>query len=140
MDSAIIKEILTREPHRIGNKLIKLKHGKPTKWGWVVWHPENLVLGENVDIGWATALFAHHDVQIGNNVQIGAFCALYSLNTEDGTAGKITIDDGVNIGAHCVILPGVKIGVGARVGAFSLVKADIPANALAYGVPARVVG
>jgi acetyltransferase-like isoleucine patch superfamily enzyme len=37
-------------------------------------------------------------------------------------------------------MPGVTVGENAVVGAFSLVNADIPDNAIAYGVPAKVVG
>jgi len=37
-------------------------------------------------------------------------------------------------------MPGVTIGENAVVGAFSFVTADVPDNAVAYGVPAKVVG
>jgi maltose O-acetyltransferase len=36
-------------------------------------------------------------------------------------------------------MPGVRIGVGAVVGAGSVVTSDVPANSLAVGTPARVV-
>ncbi len=41
--------------------------------------------------------------------------------------------------AHVVILPGVHIGKGAVVGAGSVVAKDILNNAIAVGVPARVL-
>ena len=44
------------------------------------------------------------------------------------------------IGMDTTVLPGVTIGAGAFVGAKSLVTRSIPAGALAFGVPARVVG
>jgi len=37
------------------------------------------------------------------------------------------------------VLPGVRIGRGAVIGAGSVVTKSIPANAIALGVPARVV-
>lgn len=43
------------------------------------------------------------------------------------------------VGTGSSVLGGVTIGVGAHVGAGSVVTHDIPAGALAYGVPARVV-
>ena len=117
----------------------KIKHGKMTRWLWVVFRPEHFKLGKKTDIGCFTAIFAHHGVEIGEEVQIGSHCSIYSLNTEDDTHGKVIIGARAMIGAHTVILPGVTIGEGARVGAHSLVKQDIPPYSLAYGVPARIV-
>ena len=116
-----------------------MKHGEMTKWLWVVFRPENLTLGRKTDIGAFTAIFAHHGVEIGDEVQIGSHCSIYSLNTEDNTAGKVTIGKGAMIGTHSTIMPGVTVGAGAVIGAYSFVKKDIPAGALAYGVPAHVV-
>ena len=116
----------------------EIRHGEMTEWYWVVWHPENLELGQNTDIGAFTAIFAHHGVEIGEGVQIGSHCSVYSLNTEDDTRGKVVIGPGAHIGTHCTIMPGVTIGANARVGAHSFVKQDIPDNATAYGVPARI--
>lgn len=43
------------------------------------------------------------------------------------------------IGANVVILPGVKIGNYAIIGAGSVVTKDIPDNAIACGNPAKVI-
>ncbi len=51
----------------------------------------------------------------------------------------VTIHDGADIGASAVILPGVTIGEGAQIGAGAVVSRDIPAFAVAAGVPARVL-
>lgn len=117
----------------------EIEHGKMTKYLWVVFRPENLKLGRKTDIGAFTAIFAHHGVEIGDEVQIGSHCSIYSINTEDNTSGKVTIGRGAMIGTHSSIMPGVTIGEGAVIGAYSFVKKDIPAGALAYGVPAKIV-
>ena len=117
----------------------KVEHGKMTEWLWVVFRPENLVLGKKTDIGTFTAIFAHHGVEIGDGVQIGSHCSIYSLNTIDSTSGKVVIGKKANIGTHSTIMPGVTIGEGAVIGAYSFVKQDIPPHCLAYGVPAKVV-
>ncbi len=51
----------------------------------------------------------------------------------------VHIGDYAWIGMRCVILKGVTIGRGAIIGAGSVVTRDIPNNAVACGVPARVV-
>jgi galactoside O-acetyltransferase len=52
---------------------------------------------------------------------------------------NVTIEDDVWIGANAVILPGVRIGKGAVIGAGSIVVVDIPSMGIAVGVPAKVI-
>lgn len=52
----------------------------------------------------------------------------------------VVLGNDVWIGAHCMLLPGARIGNGAVVGAYSVVRGEIPAMAIAVGSPARVVG
>lgn len=51
----------------------------------------------------------------------------------------IKIGNDVFIGANVTVLDGVKIGNGAVIGAGAVVVSDIPAYAIAVGVPAKVV-
>ena len=53
--------------------------------------------------------------------------------------GEIHIGKGVMVGMETLIMPGVTIGDGAIVGAYSLVTKDIPAWTIATGRPAKVV-
>ncbi len=55
---------------------------------------------------------------------------------EEQTAGA-TIEDGARIGANATLLPGVKIGRGAIVGAGSVVTRDVAPEATVIGNPAR---
>ncbi len=52
---------------------------------------------------------------------------------------EVVIDDDVWIGTRAIILPGVKIGTGAIVGAGAVVTRDVPAYAVVGGIPARVI-
>ena len=48
-------------------------------------------------------------------------------------------DNDMWIGGNVTVCPGVTIGSNAVIGAGAVVTHDIPDNALAFGVPARVV-
>src|SRR5690625_2820530 len=52
---------------------------------------------------------------------------------------KVHLKKGCLIGTQSIVMPGVTVGEGAIVGAFSLVTKDIPAWTIAVGRPAKVV-
>lgn len=116
-----------------------IKHGKLTKWNWLVQYPEGLTLGKHTDIGAFTYINAQKGVMIGDAVEIGSHCSLYSVSTIDGKKGSVTIGKGARIGTHSTVMPGVTIGEGALVAAYSFVNKDVPANAVVAGVPARLL-
>ncbi len=89
-------------------------------------------------------------IHIGERVEIGPACAFY--NYDHGTApgipvmdqalrsrGPISVGDGAWLGHGVTVLQGVSIGAGAVIAAGAVVSRDIPENAIAAGVPARVV-
>jgi len=89
-------------------------------------------------------------IQIGENAQIAPNCAFYPYDHGMSpelpmqqqplvSKGGIVIGDDVWLGFGVIVLDGVHIGEGAVIGAGSLVKQDIPAGAIAVGVPARVI-
>jgi acetyltransferase-like isoleucine patch superfamily enzyme len=53
--------------------------------------------------------------------------------------GRIQIADDCFLGAHCVLLPGAKVGVGSVIGCGSVVTGEIPPGVVAVGMPARPV-
>jgi acetyltransferase-like isoleucine patch superfamily enzyme len=56
---------------------------------------------------------------------------------QDSALEGITTEDNVCIGANSTILPGVKIGYGAVVGAGAVVTKDVKAETVVLGVPAK---
>ncbi|MHA3978935.1 acyltransferase [Halovulum sp. GXIMD14794] len=88
-------------------------------------------------------------VHFGNGVRIASHASIVGFNhgiapdrpihQQPVTAKGITVGDDVWIGANAVILDGVSIGDGAIIAAGAVVSRDIPAMAIAGGVPARVL-
>src|SRR5271157_3291623 len=56
------------------------------------------------------------------------------------TIPKTVVEDYASIGARAVVLPGVRIGSNALVGAGAVVTKDVPDNAIVAGNPARIMG
>ena len=51
----------------------------------------------------------------------------------------MVVEDWADIGTNAVILPGVRIGKGAIIGAGAVVNKDIPQFTVAAGVPAKFI-
>jgi len=116
-----------------------IRHGRPTKYGWIVSHPAKFFMGKGTDIGAFSYIQAQEGVEIGQNAQVGSHCSVYSVSTIDNKRGKVVIGRNARIGSHSVIMPGVTIGPNTVVGAMSFVNRDLPANVVAYGCPVRIV-
>ncbi len=83
-------------------------------------------------------------VVIGETAIIGDDCTLYHGVTLGGTSwnkGKRhpTLESGVVIGAGAKVLGPITIGEGAKIGSNAVVVKDVPANATAVGIPARIL-
>ena len=79
------------------------------------------------------------DVFIGPNVTFTNDKFPRSKQYPD-TFSLTEIDAGASIGANATILPGIRIGRQAMVGAGSVVTRSVPPNAIVVGNPARIVG
>ena len=83
-------------------------------------------------------------IVIGETAEVGDDCLIYHGVTLGGTGkdqGKRhpTIGNNVLIGCGAKVLGPFKVGDGARIAANAVVLKEIPENATAVGVPARVV-
>lgn len=121
------------------------KIGKNTQIGCFCEFKRGFEIGDDCRL---QAYVVGEDVKIGNKVFIGPQVVFVddkyptAEKTIKGTFKKelVIVEDDVTIGGNCVILPGIKIGQGAVIGAGSVVTKDVPAYAVVYGNPARVVG
>ncbi len=91
-------------------------------------------------------LFIDHGmgVVIGETTEIGDNCTIYQNVTLGGTGkdhGKRhpTLGNNVLVGAGAKVLGPFKVGDNARIAAGAVVLNEVPENATAVGVPARIV-
>ena len=146
-----------------GNDCIRI--GKNNKFGAgtmiSAWknpqHRPLIQIGDNCNLGRYNHITCCNRVTIGSGVLTGMF-VLISDNAHGEThcrhvealmtppemrklisQGEVIIEDNVWVGDKVAILPGVKIGKGAIIGANAVVTKDVPAYAVAVGNPARVI-
>jgi acetyltransferase-like isoleucine patch superfamily enzyme len=111
----------------------------------------SISIGKRTSVNQYAIINGEGGVTIGNSVMVAAFVGMFAGNhnfadiavpiSEQGTNSKggIQIEDDVWIGAHAVILDGVRIGKGSVIGAGAIVTRDVPAYSVMMGVPARRV-
>lgn len=83
-------------------------------------------------------------VVIGETAEIGDDVTLYHGVTLGGTSWKEgkrhpTLGNGVVVGAGAKILGPIHIGAGAKIGSNAVVVKDVPNDATAVGIPARIL-
>ena len=79
---------------------------------------------------------------VGENVTVLQGTTIGGATKADGRGGKhgvTIIDDGASISPHAFIKTGVRIGKNAEVGVNSVVLKNVPDNAVAAGMPARII-
>lgn len=110
--------------------------------GVTVYAPWNLVVGDMVCIGPHVELYNKAKIQIGSGVVISQDSYLCTASHDISSpvmaliTKAITVEDNVWVAAKASILPGVKIGEGAVVGACSVVAKDVECWTVVGGNPA----
>lgn len=136
------------ELRRIFSELI----GKPVDESFSLFPPfytecgKNIFIGKNVFINFDCHFQDWGGIYIGDNVLIGSQVVLATINhgiqpssRHDNRPSPIHIENGVWIGSHATILPGVTIGENAVIAAGAVVTRDVPANVVVGGVPAKII-
>ena len=113
---------------------------------FIVHDNAQLVIGEATFVNYGTSLSAHESVTIGSRCKIGHYVFVMDNNQHDlvdrtrvPASDPVVLEDDVWIGAHAIILPGVRIGRRAVVGAGSVVTESVPPDVMVAGNPARRV-
>ena len=107
----------------------------------------NIELGERVFFNFNCVVLDVCSVRIGSYSMFGPAVQIYTpmhpMNAEERRkheSGKpVEIGSDVWVGGGAIILPGVKIGSRAVIGAGSVVTRDIPEGVFAAGNPCRVI-
>jgi acetyltransferase-like isoleucine patch superfamily enzyme len=116
-----------------------------------------IMIGRYVHLGAGSKLFGGGGpILLEDFSGISANCCLYTATDDftDGfmahptvplsfrniTEGSVILRRHGLVGSGSIIMPGVEVGVGAAVGALSMVRDKVEPFAIVAGVPARVVG
>jgi acetyltransferase-like isoleucine patch superfamily enzyme len=110
----------------------------------------DIEISEGANIGFNCELFSASQVLVGRRVLMAAYSYVIggdhdfsdpqrSVLDQERTSAGVKIGDGVWMGAGAKVLDGVTIGEQAVIGAGAVVRDNIPASAIAVGIPARVV-
>jgi len=112
------------------------------------YYKSSMIIGSGTWIGQQCFFHSGGGIIIGSNVGIGpGVKILTSYHSEEGihkpilhsriNFEQVIIEDDSDIGVGSVILPGVRIGKGAQIGAGSVVTKDVEPYSVVTGVPAK---
>jgi UDP-2-acetamido-3-amino-2,3-dideoxy-glucuronate N-acetyltransferase len=109
----------------------------------MVFIEEDVVIGDRVTVKSGVQLW--NGARIGDDVFIGPNATFTNdpfprSRRYPEQFQTIVVEDGASLGANCTILPGIRIGARAMVGAGAVVTRDVEPGAIVVGNPARVVG
>ena len=102
----------------------------------------DVVVGDRVTVKCGVQLW--DGLRIGNDVQIGPNVTFTNdkypkRGNTDFNCLQTWVEDGASIGGGATILPGVRIGARATVGAGAVVTKDVPPGATVVGNPAKIL-
>jgi acetyltransferase-like isoleucine patch superfamily enzyme len=111
----------------------------------------DIELADGANVGFNCELFSASRVSVGRDTLLAAYCYLIGGDHDFSDVSRPVIDQGRKsegvtvgagawLGAGAKLLDGVCVGDGAVIGAGAVVRNDVPAGAIAVGMPAKVVG
>lgn len=145
VDNTVSMRLRARLLHRLG---ARVGAGVSVRSGLLVLERFDFTLGDGVFIGNQCVFDCSAPIHVGTNVFMASGVILvtgtHAIGPHDLRAGAFTprgviIGDGCWIGTRVILLPGVRIGAGAVVGAGSVVTRDVAPDTVVAGNPARLL-
>ena len=111
---------------------------------------EGFAIGKSSSIGPYCYIGCSGYIEIGERVMLAPAVRMFAENhnfddaviaikNQGVSRNGIQVEDDVWLASGVTVTAGVRIGRGAVIGAASVVTSDIPAMAVATGIPARVI-
>lgn len=150
-DNVLIDENCMLDAKGIDNKGIEIKNGAYIGRNTILSCKDgDIILEENVNIGFNCEIQSSNYVSIGKNTLIAAYVYIIagdhlhdiagqSVSSMHGTGKGIVIGGNCWLGAKATVLDGVEIGHDAFIGASAVVNKDVAPFSVAVGIPARVI-
>ena len=102
-------------------------------------HNRFFTVGKLISIGRNCILSGDISIMDSSGHNADPVTRLASKPPEAEDVRPVVIRDGVWIGKHCIIFPGVKIGEGSVISAGSVVRSHVPPYSVVAGNPAKVM-
>lgn len=92
------------------------------------------ILTSDIRIGRAVTINAHSS--IGHDATLGDYC---TLSGHCDVTGHVCLDNKVFMGSHALVIPKIKVGEGAVIGAGSVVISKVKSGTTMFGNPAKKI-
>lgn len=100
-------------------------------------HP-GATIGDGLFIDHGMGVVIGETCIVGNHVKLFHGVTLGGTGSEHGKRHP-TVEDNVIIGAGAKVLGNITLGANSKIGANAVVLKDVPANATAVGIPAKII-
>ncbi len=139
--------LLTIADPKIKENIVRRLNGRVKFLSFI---SEKAITGKNIDIGEGTIIGP--DCILTSNIKIGKYVSIIigsivghdsvvsdfsSVMVHIEISGNVHIGKSTFIGSNSTIIPGITIGERSKIGAGSIVIADLPPKSFAYGNPAK---
>jgi acetyltransferase-like isoleucine patch superfamily enzyme len=107
----------------------------------------HIKIGDNVLVMNGVRISSAKEIVIGDGSMLANFCYImdsdwhdiYDRNISPGKSLPVILEKNVWVGDSAIICKGVRIGENSVIGAGSIVREDVPPNAVVIGNPAKIV-